>query len=272
MSALRDAFANALRPLLDAFTWPRHALLAALILAFGLLLAMLVDRGARRVIRRAGRLIASRGHEFAAPGSERLEAAVGRTLYVIVIVLAVMAATEALGLRVVSAWLSGVASYLPRVAVAVAIGALGMLAGGALRRVVASAASSAGLPSPARLGRLAQIAVLIGSALVAVEQLGIEISLLKTTLLIVLAALLGGGAIAFGLGGQHVVANILAAHFAQKVYQVGQIVRLEGLEGRIARITDLSIIVESEDGEVAVPAREFTEQRSSLVTRKKVPQ
>jgi hypothetical protein len=262
-----DAFAHRVRGLLEALGLPRDALLGVLILALGVALALLVDRLARKLVRRVAVLIERRGHAVAPAGSERVEAAVGRTLYWIVIVLAFMAATERLGLPVVTAWLSGVASYLPRIAVAVVIAALGTIAGRAARHVVTGAASSARLPAAARLGRLVQIAVLVGTVLVAIEQLGIEISLLKTTLLIVLSALLAGAALAFGLGGQHVVANILSAYYAQKLYQVGQTVRLDGLEGRIARITDTAVIVESADGEVAVPARELTEQRSVLVLR-----
>lgn len=262
-----DALVGTVRDLLAGLGVPRDALLGLVILGLGIALALVVDRVARTLIRKAAGLIASRGHALAPAGSERVEAAVGRTLYWIVILLAFMAATETLGLPVVTAWLSGVASYLPRVAVAVVIAALGTIAGRAARHMVTSAATSAQLPAAARLGRLAQVAILVGTALVAIEQLGIEISFLKTTLLIVLAALLAGAALAFGLGGQHVVANILSAYYAQKLYQVGQTVRLGELEGRIARITDTAVILESEHGEVAVPARELTEQRSVLVLR-----
>ena len=252
--------------LLDALGLPRNVVLALIILAVGMAVALVADRLARKLISKAAALLASRGHEIAAAqGSDRVEAAVGRTLYWIVVVIAVMAATEMLGLPVVTAWLSGVASYLPRVAVAVVIAAFGTIAGRAARYMVATAASTAQLPAAQRLGRLAQITIVTATALIAIEQLGIEISFLKTALLLVLAALLAGAALAFGLGGQHLVANILAAYYVQKLYQVGQTVRLEGIEGRITRITETAVIIDSKDGEVAVPAREIAESRSTLV-------
>lgn len=272
------AVARTFRELFESLVVPRNALIAVLILVLGFALAVVVERLSRKLIGKAAALVASRGHGLAEQNSERVELMVSRTLYWIVIVLAVMAATETLGLPVVTAWLSSVASFLPRVAVAVVIAALGTLAGRATRHMITSAASSAQLPAAGRLGRLSQVAILVGTALVAIEQLGIEISLLKVTLLIVLSALLAGAALAFGLGSQHVVANILSAYYVQKLYQVGQTVRLEpaphgpsgemaALEGRITRITETAVIVESEDGEVAVPARELTDRRSTLVLR-----
>jgi hypothetical protein len=259
--------AQPLREWLEALGLPHEALTALLILGLGLGLALIVDRVSRKLISKAAALMASRGHALGEESSERLGSAVSRTLFWIVLILAVMASTETLGLPVVTAWLSGVASFLPRVAVAVVIIALGTLAGRATRLMVAGAASSAQLPAAARLGRLSQLAILIGTALIAIEQLGIEVSLLRTTLLIVLSTLLAGAALAFGLGSQHVVANILSAYYVQKLYQVGQTLRIDGVEGRIARITDTAVILEVEQGELAVPARRLTDRRSMLVLR-----
>jgi hypothetical protein len=261
-----------MRGMLDELGVPRGALIAIAILVIGFVTALLLDQLARQLVRRAAALIGSRGGQDEPGSSLRVERAVGRTLYWIIVLVAVMAATETLGLPVVTAWLSGVVSYLPRVVVAVLIVALGSIAGRAARHMVARATASARLPGGQRLGRLAQIAVVLATALVAIEQLGVEIALLTTALLIALTAVLGGAALAFGLGGQHVVANILSAYYAQKLYQVGQVVQLDGgLEGRIARITETAVIVEVEHGEVAVPARELTERRSTLVTRPGAP-
>jgi hypothetical protein len=95
-----------------------------------------------------------------------------------------MAATETLGLPVVTAWLSGVATFLPRIAVAIMIIALGTVAARVTRHVVTSTASTANVTSAERLGRVAELTALLATVLVAIEQLGIEISFLKATLLI----------------------------------------------------------------------------------------
>jgi hypothetical protein len=267
-----DPITEAIRRLIEATGLPRSALLSLVILAAGLILAVVVERFGRKLASRTARLLGGLGRS-AAPALETagIEHAVGRTLYWVVVAFAVMVATEALGLPVVTAWLSGVASYLPRVAVAVAIWGLGMLAGRALRHMLAGAASSARLPAARRLGRLAEIGIWIGTTLVAIEQLGIEISFLKAMLTVVLASVLGGAAISFGLGGQRVAANILSAHYVQKLYQVGQTIRLDGIEGRIARITETTVILESQEGEVAIPASVVTEGRSLLVLKASGP-
>ncbi|HTU59917.1 MAG TPA: hypothetical protein VMF89_15805, partial [Polyangiales bacterium] len=113
-----------------------------------------------------------------------------------------------------------------------------------------------------------EMALLLGTALVAIEQLGIDISFLKSTLLIVLGGLLTGAAIAFGVGGRDLVANILSAHYVHRLYQVGQTVRVDGVEGRIVRIAETSVILECAEGDVSIPARVFSDRRSTLVVHR----
>jgi small-conductance mechanosensitive channel len=150
---------------------------------------------------------------------------------------------------------------------AILILALGTLLARASRHLAARAARSASAPSAERVGQAVETAILLTSALVAIDQVGIEISFIKTVLLIVLAAMLFGAALAFGLGGRELVANVLSAHYVQRAYQVGQTLRVDGTEGRIVRITEISVVIETSDGELALPASELTRTRSTLVLR-----
>jgi small-conductance mechanosensitive channel len=179
----------------------------------------------------------------------------------------VMTATELVGLPVITSWLSGVASYLPRLFAALVVFAVGVGAGRLIRRAVARAASSAGVVYADRLGRFAQVSVVAVSVLVAVEQLGLELSFVTSAVMIVLGASLGAAALAFGLGSRAVVENILSGHYVRKLYDVGHVVRIDGIEGRILRMTATAVILQTRDGEVAVPTLEFTRVRSTLVAR-----
>ncbi|HEY6079049.1 MAG TPA: mechanosensitive ion channel domain-containing protein [Polyangiaceae bacterium] len=267
------AWLEAAKPLTDRIasaTGLTHAIVVAvLIMLAGLVAAALLSRLARKLVARSARWLGTlQPGAVSLPDFERVEGAVGRAVYWLVVVCAVMAATETLGLPVVTAWLSGVATFLPRIAVAIMIIALGTVAARVTRHVVTSTASAANVTSAERLGRVAELSALLATVLVAIEQLGIEISFLKATLLLLLAGMLLGAALAFGFGGRDLVANILSAHYVHRLYQVGQVVRVDGIEGRIVRITETSVILETSEGDVSVPARTFAESRSTLIVRR----
>lgn len=267
------AWLDVAKPLTDriaaATGLTQSTVVAVLILLVGLVAAAVFGRFARRMVARSARWIGSlQPGAMSLPHFDRVEKAVGRAVYWLVVVCAVMAATETLGLPVVTAWLSGVATFLPRVAVAILIVALGTVAARVTRHLVTSTAGAANVTSAERLGRVTELALLLGTALVAIEQLGIEISFLKATLLILMGGLLTGAALAFGLGGRDLVANILSAHYVQRLYQVGQVVQIDGVEGRIVRIAETSVILECPEGDVSIPARRFADLRSTLIVRR----
>jgi small-conductance mechanosensitive channel len=251
----------------DSIGLSQGVVAASVTLLLGLLLAVLGRRVARDLVRRSARVLSGMGRLERAQRTQRIEGFVGTTVYWAVLLFAGLAATELLGVPVVKGWLAQVAGYLPRLLAAMLIMALGTLLARGGRQLALRAASSASLPGAARLGRAAEIAILLASALVAIEQLGIEVSFIKTTLLILLAAMLFGAALAFGLGGRELVANVLSAHYVHRTYQVGQTIRTEGVEGRIARITEIAVVIETADGEMSVPAGELTRVRSTLVLR-----
>lgn len=240
---------------------------AALALLVGFGVALVLRALTRRLVERVERAVRARRGMDEMMGSGQAAVIVSRAVFAIVMVVFVMASTELLGLPVITAWLSGVASYLPRLLVAVLIIAVGLVAGRLLRGVVARAAVSAEVAHAERLGRMAQAALVLATMLVAVEQLGIQVTFVTTMLAIVIAALVGSAALAFGLGGRLVVANILAGHYVRKLYGVGQVVRIDGVEGRIVRMLPTAVILHTGDEEVAVPAEDFARLRSTLVAR-----
>ena len=209
-----------------------------------------------------GRLDAQLPRARLDPASLRL---FGRAVFFLVLFVFLAAATETLQLPVVSTWVLGLAGYLPQVLAAAVVVVLGVLAGGLARIVVTEAASSARVQYAGALGRVAQVAIIAVSAVVAVDQLGLEVTFLVIAVSIALAASLGGAALAFGLGAQTAVSNIVATHYLAQSYQIGQRIRVGDHEGSIAEIAPTAVVLETADGRVHIPAKAFSEQTTTLI-------
>ena len=240
---------------------------AVLILLMGVLVAYITRSIAKRLLKNAGRLIPSRRvRERIRP--ERMEGSaevISKVLYWIILFFFLTAATEVLGLPVVTTWLSGVAVYLPKALVAILIGAVGVIAGLIVRDIVTSTAESAGIHYGRTLGSLAYYAILIVTLFVGIQQVGIEIQFLTILMTILLSGLLLGFALAFGLGARTAVGNILASHYLQRIYKVGHTIRIDGMEGKITQITPVSVILENQEGRASIPAKRFDEMTSVLL-------
>lgn len=184
----------------------------------------------------------------------------------LVFLLFFTAATETLGLPVLATWLGGVSYYLPRVLVAVLIVFAGLLAGNLARDAITGAADAARLTYGSLLGQAVQGVILLIAIVTSVDQLGIESRFLTATITIVIGAIIGAAALAFGLGSRTAVSNIIAAHYLRQIYRVGHTVKVGNVHGKILEITPTAVIIEESDGRVLVPAKEFSEGISVLIT------
>lgn len=241
---------------------------AAALLALGWLLALLLRALVSRLFRALGRMLPERlvRHGLPRPGLKREVAdIVGLIVFWVVVLFFVAAAANILGLPVLGASLAGVGSYLPRLIAAGLIVLAGLIIGNLARDAATAAAAAAGSPFAAAIGQIVRAAILVAAGLIAVAELGIDITLLTAILSVTLLAVLGAFALAFGLGARDAVSNIIGAHYARQTFEVGRQVRIGEVEGTIAAITATAVIVQSADGQVVIPAKLFNETIAMLV-------
>lgn len=244
---------------------------ALAVLGIGLIVAYILRVISNRILRNFGRFLpeSSIRARFDPVRMERSANIVSRLLYWVVLLLFLTAATEILGLPVFTTWLGGVARYLPKILVAVLIVAAGFIGSVIVRETVSSAALSAGIAHGKVLGGIASYTLIIITVFIGIQEVGINIEFLTIIIVILLAGMLLGAALAFGLGARTSVSNILASHYLQKYFLVGQTVRIGGMEGRIVEFAATSVILESQEGRIHVPAVQFEEMISVLYTEER---
>jgi small-conductance mechanosensitive channel len=266
LAGVRESFA-------ELFTWLRiqqPRLLGALaLLVVGWLLALLLRLLASRLVHGLGKMVPGRVLRRGLPHltiERHVSDVIGLVVFWAVLLFFLAAAADTLGLPVLSTSLSGLAFYIPRLLGAIVIAVVGLILGNLAREAAAAAASAAGAPFAAAVGQIVRAAILVAAGLIAVAELGIDITLLTALLSVTLLAVLGAFALAFGLGARTAVSNIIGAHYLRQAFEVGQQVRFGDVQGTISAITTTSVVVRVRDGEVVIPAKQFHESTSMLVT------
>jgi small-conductance mechanosensitive channel len=191
---------------------------------------------------------------------------VGRIVFWIVLIFFVAVATEFLGLSILSDLLGGLARYLPNILAAAVIGFTGVLAANLARRGISRASASAGLAYSDLLGRAVQVPLLLITALISIDQLGIDIQFLTTLITLLIGVTAGGLSLAFGIGAGNTVRNVLASYYLARIYQVGHTVKIDNVQGHILEFTPTGVILDTLEGRVYIPAHQFNEKISILVT------
>jgi small-conductance mechanosensitive channel len=265
IAAVRDSFT-------ELAAWLRaqqpRLLGTAALLAVGWLLAILTRILASRLTQAVGRVVPGRLLRRGLPPptiARQVSDLVGLIVFWGVLLFFGAAAADMLGVPVLSTSLAGIALYLPRLLGALLIVVVGLVVGNLAREGVAAAASAAGAPFAAAVGQTVRAAILTAAALIAVAELGVDITLLTAIISVTLLAVLGAFAVAFGLGARTVMSNIIGAHYLRQTFEVGHRVRVGAIEGTISGITATAVLVRVPEGEVVIPANQFSETTATLV-------
>lgn len=251
----------------DFFSIIPGFLLAIFILLIGFLVARIIRALTNRFVKNLGRFIPYKNiQDHLQPAKlEPSATLISNILYWIIIFFFLTIATETSGLPVITTLFSSILNYLPKIVVAVLICVIGIIGGVILRDLITSTATSAGITYGVILGKIGQFTLLSISILIGINYVGIDITILTNIILILLSAVLLGAALAFALGAKTSVSNILATHYLQKRYKIGQIIKIKDIEGRIINITTINVIIETSEGQVCVPSAHFAECQSILV-------
>lgn len=242
-----------------------NLVLAILVLIAGILLAGLVRKLIIRFIiymhKGINDKLKNRRLTVDLQGSAKL---IATAFYWIIIVFSVALITQILELAFLSKWFDGLINYLPNVIAALAIVFSGFIVSKLISDLIVSVSLRTGLFNGKFLGSIARYIVLGISIIVAIDQLGIDISFITSLVSIMLGAMLFGAALAFGLGAKTAVSNILGSHYFQKSFEVGNTVQIGEIEGVITKITATSVFLDVDSDQVVVPAKDFTELKTRI--------
>jgi len=86
--------------------------------------------------------------------------------------------------------------------------------------------------------------------------------------LLVAGLLAASGGLSFAWGSRLSVSNILSTHAVRALYQPGDIVAGAGKEGRILRITATSVVIETREGDAAIPSDLFLQEPSTRLSQR----
>ncbi|HSI23778.1 MAG TPA: hypothetical protein VK959_12210 [Methylophilaceae bacterium] len=133
----------------------------------------------------------------------------GALIYWLVTLAVLMIAFNSLGLTNVTELIGRVALFIPKVIVAVLILAFGAYFARFIDNSIIAYGKNVGLEDAEFLGRFARYAVLIFVVMIALEQVNVASELVRQSFLIILAGVVFALALAFGLGSQHRIAELL---------------------------------------------------------------
>ncbi len=242
---------------------------ALMLLGLGVLLGKVVEAGTRRVLTMIGvdRWLSGTGilSLLQKTGSKKsISQIVGLLGFWLVFLLFLISATEALSLALLSETLTAFVHYLPKIGMATLILVLGLLATNFVRDIISVACDSSGIQQGMIIAQTVYIAATLLVIVTAINELGIDTSLLNQIIVLVIAGLIAGSALSFGFGSRSAVRNLIASHYIQPIVRMGEKIQIGNYSGTVTAVTPMIVVLDTERGRVVIPAAQFTEVASII--------
>jgi len=232
------------------------------VLIIGFIIAKLVKHLILKLFKYAHKIAEQRGNTT---DYTNVSSFLSKTLFWIIIFTTVLLITDYLGLSLIAGWFQSILHHIPNILAAVLIIFAAIVAGNLVSNVLKSFGRRTGFQQSQTMIKAVRFIFIALAIVIALDQIGIEISLLKNIIEIVLAALLFGASLAFALGAKTAISNILATFYIRKIYKEGDQIQIGESTGKIISITGSAVILENNLTQVYIPAKEFNEQKSFLI-------
>jgi small-conductance mechanosensitive channel len=195
--------------------------------------------------------------------SPRAVAALAEIIFWLTVFVFATIAARAAGLTTFANWLDRAIASLPNLIAGALVIVIGFFLSAVARDL--TTASATRTTQSALIGKTVQIAIIVIALIIGLDQIGINVTFIVTMFAIVAGALLGGFAIAFGLGARNYVGNLIGARELKREIEPGQIIRFGELEGEVLEVTATTLVLSIDDGRLRIPAGQFDVESVTIV-------
>lgn len=190
---------------------------------------------------------------------------VGRFVYWIILLLVIISAADTLGWSSVSNEISKLIGYLPNLFIAIVFFVIGTYIAAFVRDIIKGAASSLSISTGKIISSVVYYLLFIIVALTALEQAGVDTSIITSNLLIIMGAVLTAAAISYGFASKDLLANILAGYYSRHNFKVGDVIEVDGLKGEIISTNNISVTLQLDGSEkIVIPSHQLITEKVKL--------
>lgn len=186
-------------------------------------------------------------------------------LKIIMILLFVVFGAELFGLEIVSTQISNLMAYLPRVLVSFILIIIALAISSSVSKLLMNILQGLNFVGAKFIAKIISTLILLVMIIIAVELVGIDTSIITTNISIILAGMMASVAIAIGLGSVELVRRILFGFYLKKNFKIGQVIKMDGINGKILAIDGISVTILGQEETYVIPIRHLVDNQVSIL-------
>ncbi len=173
-------------------------------------------------------------------------------------------ASDIAGWKMISVEIGNLLHYLPRLFSAIVLFMIGLYFTNFIKKATEGIFDSFHLSGGKIVSGFVFYFLIILISITALNQSGIDTTIITNNFTIIMATFLASIALSFGLGSKDVMKDLLKAFYVRKTFEVGQKIKLEDISGIIETIDSVTVTVKTEQGRTVIPVKDLLENQVEL--------
>ncbi len=174
-------------------------------------------------------------------------------------------AADIMGWTIISEEIGNLLRYLPKLFSALALFMVGLYIATLIKKVVKNLFESFNLSGSKVISGLVFYVIAIITSITALNQAGIDTTIITNNLAIILGAFLAAIALGFGLGSKEIIGDLLKTYYTRRNYEIGQQIKFKNISGTIISIDGITFTVKTEKGRLVLPIKELVKNKVTLI-------
>lgn len=190
----------------------------------------------------------------------------GKLAYWLVMLVFLIAISEVIDMPMISDGIAAFMGYLPKLLSALVILVLGIWLATTLKSAVYSATDSIGLSGSRIISNVVYYILFIFVVITAINQTGIDTSLITSNVTLIFGAMLLAFGISYGFASRNIMSNMLSSFYRKEKFLEGMRIRVDEVEGIIKEMDSLSVTLDCGDKTVVLPTSLLTEKKVEILS------
>lgn len=191
----------------------------------------------------------------------QISAVLAKVVYYVMMLVFVIAATDAMGVQAITQLVTDMFNYLPALFSAAVVFLLGLFVADMIRGAIQTVCQSLGIASAKMIASAVFYFLFITVAVSALTQAKINTDFISANLTVIIGAVALAFAFGYGLASRELMANYLAGHYNKNKVRVGDDVRIIGVRGKVVTIDATSMILQTPERAIIIPLSKLTSEK-----------
>ncbi|PHQ61399.1 MAG: hypothetical protein COC08_04945 [Maribacter sp.] len=182
----------------------------------------------------------------------------------IMFLIFLIVAADIMNWSIISSEIGNLLRYLPKLFSAIALFMIGLYIASFVKKTILGVFESFELSGSKIISTIVFYVIIVFVSITALNQAGIDTTIITNNVTIILGSFLLAISIGFGLGSKEIIGDLLKTFYARKNYAIGDKIKLNGVEGIIESIDNISVTLMTEKGKTIIPIDEVVSNKVEI--------